>query len=208
MNLKQIALNTYIEFSNYEGSQHIASEFSIYKTIEIIKKNNVKNILELGLGIGTIPSAVNASFGNMINYTGTESNAFCLESLKRNLNFNSVKVYSSLNEIKVKQKQELVIVDGKDDELNKISTLISENGIIMIEGDRKDQQSKIYNMFPKALYAHMISNKKNHPNGIFDKNSWQGGIKVFFINPTLSQKTYWFKERINTKLVYLKRKYF
>ena len=67
MNLKQIALNTYIEFSNYEGSQHIASEFSIYKTIEIIKKNNVKNILELGLGIGTIPSAVNLPF-NEIEY--------------------------------------------------------------------------------------------------------------------------------------------
>ncbi|MFD1614960.1 hypothetical protein [Gelatiniphilus marinus] len=207
MNLKQIAQNTYLEFSNYEGSQHIASEFSIFKTLEIIKKNNVKNILEVGLGIGTIPSAVSTCFGNNINYTGTEANPFCLESLKRNLSFKNIKVYSSLNQIDLSQKQELVIVDGKDVELGKVSKLISEHGIIMIEGDRKNQQNKIYSMFPKALFVHLISSKKNHPKGVFDNNSWQGGIKVFFINPTLKQKLYWFKEKMNTKRVYLNRKY-
>ena len=78
----------------------------------------------------------------------------------------------------------------------------------MIEGDRKDQESKIYSMFPKSHYVHLISSKKNHPEGVFDKNSWQGGIKVFFVNPTLNQKLYWFKERFITKWVYLNRKYF
>jgi hypothetical protein len=207
MTLKQIAFNKYIEFSNYEGSQHIASEFSIYKILDIIKNNKVKNILEVGLGIGTIPSSVIKCFGNNINYTGTEANAFCLENLNKNLNFNSIKVYPSLNEVDFEQKQELVIIDGKDDELNKVSKLISKNGIIIIEGDRKDQQNKIFNMYPKGLYVHVISKNKNHAKGIFDENSWQGGIKVFFINPTLNQKVYWFKEKINTKFVYLSRKY-
>ncbi len=120
MNLKQIAKNTYLEFSNYEGSQHIASEFSIFKTLEIIKKNNVKNILEVGLGIGTIAKAVNTCFGNKIIYTGTEANPFCLESLKRNLSFKNIKVCSSLNDVDLNHKQEMVIVDGKNEKLSKV----------------------------------------------------------------------------------------
>ena len=82
--LRTIARKKYLEFSSFEGSQHIATEHAIFRILENIKTNNSKNILEIGLGIGTIFSSV-YYINNNINYSGTEDNTFCLNSLKKNL---------------------------------------------------------------------------------------------------------------------------
>lgn len=206
MTLQQIAHKKYIEFSNYKGSQNIASEFSIYKILEIVKLNRITNILELGLGIGTLPSAILYQNDRKINYSGTEANQFCLNSLSENVNSKNLKIYRDLDSVRFQKKFQLIIIDGKDSNLRKIDKYISKNGVIMIEGDRKTQQETITNLFPKALFVHMISSKKNNPNGVFDKSNWQGGIKVFFVNPTFEQKINWLKQKIRTKIVYQKRK--
>ena len=206
--LKQSALNTYLEFSSFEGSQHIASQFAIYKTLQIIRKNNVKNILEIGLGIGTLPSAVLNYFGSEISYTGTEDNEFCLKSLKKHLKSQRIEIFLNLNELNLEKKYDLLIIDGKEPNLKRITNSLSKNAIIIIEGDRMNQYQEIQNMFSKSLFVHLTSNQKNHPKGVFDEHNWQGGVKVFFINPTISQKIYWFKEKLNTKFNYLKRKNF
>ena len=208
MMLKEIANDKYLEFSNYEGSQHIASEFSIYNILKIIKDNDVKSVLEIGLGIGTVPSAVFQCFGNEINYSGTEANEFCLQSLKQNLNEGSIKVHKDINTADLNQKFDLVIVDGKDGSLKKLMNSLSKHAVIMIEGDRKDQATEMGTIFEKSLYVHLISSKKNHSDGVFDDSHWQGGIKVLYINPTLLQKISWVRQKIRTKFVYFTRKNF
>jgi len=204
--LKNVANNKYLEFSKYEGSQHIASEFSIYHILRVIEDNDVKKILEIGLGIGTVPSAVFQCFRESVEYSGTEANKFCLESLKHNLKGESIKVYNDINTADLTQKFDLIIVDGKDGNLKKLMYSLSKRAIVMIEGDRKDQTTEMRSIFKKSLYVHLISGQKNHPDGPFDDNSWQGGIKVFYINPTFSQKISWMQQKIRTKFVYFKRK--
>ena len=44
----------YKEFAKAEGSQHIASEYAIRKLHELIAVFRIKDVLEVGLGIGSI----------------------------------------------------------------------------------------------------------------------------------------------------------
>ena len=116
MNIKKIALNKYIEFSNYEGSQHIAKEHSIFRVLQLIKKEKPKNILEIGLGIGTIYSSVR-SFSEEINYYGTETNEFCLNSLKKNLPkhfFSKLRILESVEDITSNIKFDIILRSRHD----------------------------------------------------------------------------------------------
>ena len=54
MNLRKIAKNNYLKFSYFDGSQHIASEYAIYKLLKITRKFRISSVLEVGLGIGSI----------------------------------------------------------------------------------------------------------------------------------------------------------
>jgi hypothetical protein len=48
----------YKKFSLLEGSEHIATEFALKGIERIIKDNKVWSVLEIGIGIGTIPYLV------------------------------------------------------------------------------------------------------------------------------------------------------
>ena len=104
-NINEIAKKKYIEYSKYEGSQHIAKEHSIYRILECIKKNKCESILEVGLGIGTIYSSV-YNYNQKLKYTGTENNDFCLKSLKKNLNesYNHLVVFPNIESIPKNKK--------------------------------------------------------------------------------------------------------
>ena len=209
MSLRQIAKRKYLEFSKYKGSQHIAGEFAIYKMLELIEKNNVNAILEVGLGIGTLPSTIIEYKKGDIEYVGTEANEFCLNSLSENLPeaiYSKLKIYDSLSAALSKTSIfDLIIIDGTFDDFKNVGKHICSHAIIVIEGDRADQQKIINEYFPKSKYVHLISSEKNDPNGVFDSNSWEGGIKVFFINPTIQQSIFWLKGKIKTKLLYKRR---
>ncbi|WP_159947786.1 hypothetical protein [Polaribacter septentrionalilitoris] len=206
MNIKRIAKDKYIEFSKYEGSQHIATEHAIYRILSLVKKQKAKNVLEVGLGIGTIYSAVR-EYSKDIIYYGTEKNDFCLKSLKLNLakKYYDLVIYNSIQEIRFNNKLDIVIVDGKDESFNYVKENIQANGVIIIEGDRKDQQKEIKKIFPKAKDVHVISLKKNNSDGFFDSNHYQGGVKIIYTNPTRKQTVNWFFQKIRTKIKYIIR---
>lgn len=203
MSIKRIAKRKYLEFSAYYGSQHIATEHALLRILELIKKNKVENILELGLGIGTIYSTVK-EFKPKVIYNGTEDNDFCLNSLKENLKeeYQSLHLYPNLKSIKASKKFDLVIIDGKDSTLNKLPEIVKKNSIVIIEGDRSEQEKTLKKLFPKSKYVHIISLNKNDPNGIFESNFYQGGVKVFFTKPNISQYIYWMKNKIATSIKY------
>ena len=208
--MREYVKSKYLEFSNLEGSQHIAGEFAILKILLLIERFTIHSILEIGLGIGTLPNTILNYFKKEISYKGTEVNAFCLDSLKNNLsadNYDKLGIYSEVSEVLQEQHYfELVIVDGGFDTFETMGRHISKHAIIVIEGDRKDQEIAIKKIFPKSKFVHMVSDQKNDANGVFDSASWQGGIKVFFVNPTITQLLFWFKEKLRTKQVYRKRK--
>ena len=193
----------YDKFCTAEGNQHIASEFAIYKIQQLTEKFKISSILEIGLGIGSIAGSL-LSFNPHINYTGTEANEFCLQALKESLqdHFDRINIVSSIEDIPENLKVGLIIIDGKDPQLSSIKNFISANGIIAIEGDRVAQQEILEKLFPQHKYVHAISLRKNSSPSPFPAEEWQGGLKIFFTDPTCDQYLWWLKEKFITKLKY------
>jgi len=202
----QQLVDTYKTFCEADGSKHISSEYAINKLNKIIQYFNINNILELGLGIGSISGTLLALNKNKmkLNYSGTEANEFCLRSLSTNLkkDFNRLEIFKDLSEIPVQKRFDLIIVDGEDLQLSKIVALINTRGIIAIEGDRTPQQQLLQKLFPNNKEIHCISLKKNKNYSPFPIKEWQGGLKVIFVKPTRQQYAWWIKEKIWTKIKY------
>lgn len=206
MKKKEQILSKYEKFCTAEGNQHIASEYAILKLQAIIERFGIEKVLEIGLGIGAIAGSL-LSANTLIEYSGTENNEFCLDALKKNLgeDYRKLEVFSKLSEVN-QRKFDLIIIDGKDPELKKIQQLLTQNGVIAIEGDRMPQQELLREYFPKNKYVHSISNKKNAANSPFPANHWQGGLKVIFVNPNFEQKCWWINEKLSTKFKYFYRR--
>jgi len=206
MNYNKTAIEVYKKFSSFEGNQHIANEYALKCILRLINDFKVKKVLEIGLGIGCIVDTV-LEFSNEygeIEYYGTESNDFCLEQLKQNVNqYDKIKLYSDVSKVSSLEKFDFIIIDGKDESLKYIQNLTHKNSIIFIEGGRAEQVALVKNYFPKAIHVEMISDYKNPTYGPFDNQSWSGGGQLIFPNPNLSMKIYFWKEKIAT---YLKRK--
>lgn len=195
----------YKEFCLAEGSQHIASEFAIEKLYELVENFRVERILEVGLGIGSISGIILAvKRGKPLDYTGTEANNFCLNALPDNLkeDYHRLNIVSDLTKFSSNNKFDLIVIDGKDQNLNIVKDLISDHGIIAIEGDRISQLDSLQKFFPKHKYVHLISLNKNKSYSPFPTTHWQGGLKIIFKNPTGCQKLWWAKEKLSTKLKY------
>jgi hypothetical protein len=196
----------YQSFCEADGCQHIASEYAIKKLDILVRRFQIQKILEVGLGIGSISGIILAINKNGIelDYTGTEANEFCLNALPENLkeNYINLKIYSKLSEIPSNSRFNLIIIDGKDHNLEIVKDLISTNGIIAIEGDRMPQQNSLKEFFPQHKIVHCISIEKNKIYSPFPSEHWQGGLKIIFIKPTGSQKFWWMWEKISTKFKY------
>lgn len=207
MIIKKIAKEKYLEYSKYEGSQHIAKEHSIYRIIEVLNKNSANSVLEVGLGIGTIYSSVH-EFNSKIKYFGTENNDFCLNELKKNLNssYEYLNIYPSVKLLPEAEKFDVVVIDGKDETLNNVKRHLKKHSVIIIEGDRSDQEKSMLELFPNSKRVHIITLKRNSRDGYYSSKNYQGGVKIIFVNPSLKQLIYWMKHKVLTNLKYKIRK--
>ncbi len=131
--IDQFSLNQYKKFCSYEGSEHIVSEFALKNILHLIKKFNVKKILEIGVGIGTISGSI-IKFSEKENLNievfGTEANEFCLRKTPTNLgeHFDKLNLYEDLSEIQTSEFFDLIIVDGAENNLENVRSLINPNG--------------------------------------------------------------------------------
>ena len=198
-------LKSYLKFCEAEGNQHIASEYAIKKIVDLVKTFNISQILEIGLGIGSIAGTVLEIYNqSVLSYYGTENNDFCLKALERNLGieYKNLKIHSSIKNLTGEKKFDLVIIDGTDENLEELEALISKNAIIAIEGDRKLQITTLKKIFPDSIFVHSISMKLNSDQSPFSSKHWQGGIKLIFVDPTSKQKVWCISEKIKTKVKY------
>ena len=193
----------YEKFSLAEGSHHIASEYAILKMQDLIRKFHIKNVLEVGLGIGSIAGSL-LEVNQELEYSGTETNRFCLDSLPDNLgkNYERLVIYPDLQTVPANKKFDLLIVDGKDPNLPSLKKMLSPRGIIVLEGDRLHQQKVLQSLYPRHKMVHSISLRKNKSTSPFSAEEWQGGLKVIFTNPSGTQYIWWLKEKFVTKLKY------
>lgn len=203
MKTKDRIAQSYKFFSLGEGSHHIASEYAILKLQELILKFRIKNVMEVGLGIGSIAGTL-LEINRKLYYSGTETNEFCLRSLSMNLgmHYKRLVIYPDLQSVPFSLIFDLIIVDGKDNNLEFVKKILSKRGVIIVEGDRLKQQKVLQNCFPHYKMVHSISLRKNKSYSPFPTEDWQGGIKIIFVNPSAGQYIWWFKERILTMLKY------
>lgn len=202
MNNRKLATTYYKRFSKIPGNQHIANLYAIEKILDILYIHKPKRILEIGLGIGSISYSILNYYderNRLVEYYGTENNTFCIESLSINLDkyHSKLNIFSSVKDIKKFDYFDLVLIDGSDKSLKDIAKLITKNGLIFIEGDRKNQQNTITKLFKgRPRLVHTISNYKEPDYGPFITGNWSGGGKLIFVNPTLKQYLHWIFEKI------------
>ncbi|HOZ73634.1 MAG TPA: hypothetical protein PLS51_00050 [Flavobacterium sp.] len=203
MTYQQFADKNYKRFCALDGSEYIASEYAIKTILRLIETFKVKNILELGLGIGAICDSV-LQYGKMRNlglhYAGTEANAFCLDALQKNvIDYDKIELYAGVSKVPV-QKFDLIIVDGADDSFAKIANLCHNDTIIYIEGDRAPQTQSIKQIFPNARHVNVITLQRNreYAHGSSTPETYMGGGQLIFTNPSLGRKLFWFAEKVKT----------
>jgi hypothetical protein len=212
MNDKELVLKNYKRFCELEGNEYIASEFALETIIKIIKKINVKSILELGLGIGSISDTVlkySNNHNKKISYFGTEKNEFCLNVLKTYVeDFKKINVFPELNLISG-NTFDLIIIDGYDATLKQIVSYCKKNTMIYIEGDRSGQRDSILKTFPKCKYVNIItmSKKKPYAHGYSETTHFIGGGQLIFIDPTGFMSLFWLQQKISTFIKYRIREY-
>lgn len=199
-------------FCQKEGCQHIATRFALKGIEEIIISKNVKSVFEFGIGIGTIPFLI-GKLNRDILYFGTENNEFCLNAIKENLPLNELSIdfnlINSYDEFNKEFKFDLIIIDGKFDDVDFIKRIVHSNTIIFIEGDRVDQQNFIQSVFPYSLKNRIISIEKNKEGSPFyeeNKNSYEGGYTIFRLNSNIFNKIAWFRDKLKTFLNYKLRR--
>ncbi|HLA56791.1 MAG TPA: hypothetical protein VK623_11850 [Flavobacterium sp.] len=203
MNYKDLAIQNYKRFCEMEGSEYIASEFAIEIILKLIKKYDVKNILEMGLGIGSISDSVlkfAKQHNRSINYVGTEANEFCLNALKTNVeDYGKIDLYPELAAVK-DTKFDLIVIDGYDSNFQQIVKYCKGDTIIFIEGDRKPQTNNILEFFPNSKHVNVITmqKRKNYAHGDTSSEHYVGGGQLIFVNPTLGRKIFWFIEKAKT----------
>lgn len=105
-------LRLYQYFCSAEGSQNIASEYAIQKLQDLVTKLEVKNVLEVGLGIGSIAGTL-LKLNKKLSYSGTETNDLCLKALPKNLskNYERLVIYPDLLTVPDNILFKLIIVD-------------------------------------------------------------------------------------------------
>lgn len=207
MNPAQIARNTYQHFSTKEGNQHIANVYALEKIVELAHKYEVKTVLEIGLGIGSISHALLSyakESGRSLRYIGTEANEFCLQSLPKNLEgaYQQLELYNNIEEVPADALPELIIIDGKDSSLSKVKAIAAPGAILFVEGFRLEQVKLLQSYFPKALSVVTIADFKNPPGGPFSQDSWAGGGCIIFTMPSAAQRWHYWVEKITTSLRY------
>ncbi len=207
MDYSGIALGCYKHFSSLEGNDHIAGVYALEKLVEIAHKNDVKTILEVGLGIGSISytllSAAEQS-GKQVSYFGTEANSFCLSVLPDYLGakFKEVNLFSSIDDLPETLKADLIIVDGSDAMLAKLPNLAASGAIIFVEGLRAEQVNKLKQLFEHSISVLSISAYKNPSFGPFPATNWAGGGSIIYTKPTMQQRIQCFFEKCKTSLRY------
>lgn len=201
MNPKEFVRRNYKKFCSLVGNEFIASEFVLLLILKLLEEFKIHSILELGAGIGTIPDTVliySRKRNQPLTYSATESNTFCRIALSRNVaNYEHLKLYRSLEELPAGERFDLIIIDGKDD-LYRLPNYCKPDSIILIEGDRFDQTETILSIFPKSSYVNVttLARKKKYAPG--EKDIYQGGARLIFLNPNLKKKIFWLEQKLHT----------
>ena len=199
--MSQAATYTYSLFSRKEGGEHITKANCLKGIIHYIHACKIKNILEIVIGIGTIPFALieavkRGEITHDFKYSGTEANTFCLWAIKKNMPKHNtfITLFDSLFTVPEEKEYDLIIVDGSDASFSKAVLLLSKRGMILVEGGRRTQLEIIQKSAKgrKYLKSSDIALTMGH----------LGGYSVFFFDPTIFDYATHIKNKVTAFVIY------
>ncbi len=210
---RELAVQHYRRFAGCDGNQHIASEFALEQLLLVVRRWRPRDVLEIGLGIGSISYSVMSGYrlhGQGVRYCGTERNPFCLSELRRNLGelFPKLEVFPDVTSIPAARRFDLVIVDGQDPALSRLGALVKKRAIIFVEGDRRDQFTLLRDVFPNSLAYRTVSLRRNPRYGPISADHWSSGCHVAFVDPDMPQTLSYLMNRMSSSLKYRVRRFF
>ncbi len=199
--IAETAKEVFKTFAHKEGNEYIATAPALIGVGNLIKKNASKSVLEVGIGIGTIPYFVSKLLkqdtisADAITYYGTEDHAYCIEQFQKNMVDLSPKLHFThivnLSEIPAGITFDFVVIDGGDLALQSIKEHVHSRTVIMVEGDRKNQRNVLMQMFGDNVSAYgVVSNKTAPSYNPKGKGKKEGGYTVFLLNATTSEKIF------------------
>lgn len=201
--MSKSALDTYNLFKAKPGSQHIAKAHCLAGIIKYVRMRRAKNILELGIGIGTIPFALklakeSGEIPHEFNYCGTEKTQSCVDAFRKNIPGyeDFINHFTEFAEIPRACLFDFIIVDGKDGNLRQILNLLAHRGTIIVEGGRNPQLKSIQETAKADGRKCLRSSEIVFSAGHF------GGYSVHFFDPNFFDYLTHFRNRIVTFVKY------
>lgn len=157
----------YQSFKQKSGSEVIAGLETLETITAITKKQDIKNVLELGAGIGTISYCILANSNAHIDLY--EPNEFCISELTKNLSEfkGRYTVIEDYRMLPPRRNYDLVVVDGGGGERNngseKRTVLVFLNWlnsvkIIYVQGYRHGQRAFIRHALRDRYVYRIIKN--------------------------------------------------
>lgn len=190
---------TYNLFSKKEGSKNIIQQYALNRVLKYINYKKSKRILELGIGIGTIPFALREAkmrgeIKHNFEYFGTEALPFCIDLFKTNIPEYAkfVNHYLTLADVPRNQKYDFIIVDGSDPSTREVPKMLAKGGVVIIEGGRSVQR----NLVQESDRNYIKFGEVGFSLGRL------GGLTVFFFEPTFMDKLIFYKSKITSAIKY------
>lgn len=167
------------KYSSKLGSDHIAQKSTLREILKL-RSENIRTILEIGSGIGTITEFLKLTYPQRKIY-GIEKDDWCKSQLAENPELSNVIIFDDVKAFLTQGiKVDFIIIDDyfdQDDTYNLLKESISNLNevLILIEGHRRIQRLFVYRAFNRlGLKYHT----RLYGRG---SDSTKGGI-VFVVN--------------------------
>ena len=139
----KVADEVFRRFHPLPGSQHIASRYALAHLATVLRQNEIKSVVEFGVGIGTITYLLLTYPKPTRTVVSTERDAFCLEQLERNLPTDLRARLTVISDGSLPRGDfDLAVIDGKVTSAE-YATLLRPGLICFVEGGRLPQRKRV-----------------------------------------------------------------
>jgi protein-L-isoaspartate O-methyltransferase len=203
-------------FCQRPGAEHIATRAAIAGLIRWLERKHPQRVLEVGAGIGTLTWALVETLSGQRGDDGftlytIEDNRFCLGELRQNLQpmWGRFTVIDSVGDLGSSAAGfDFLIVDGGRQDDESLFRRLRSGAVVFIEGDRRTQADCLERALGDRPYAKAdvrVLRRRILPNGT---RAWDGGYRVYQLDPSLGGRCRLALINLRTKLVYRLRRLF
>lgn len=202
-------------FSTRPGSEHIATRSAIEGLILWLQRTRPRRVLEIGSGIGTLTQATVSTLLDLHGPGGfslvtLEDHPFCRTALRENLasDWAHLTLQASVDELAVDRPPDFLITDGGDPTDDRPFRSLAPRATVFIEGDRRPQATRLEEAIGGRRFAEAdVRLLRRRPDEEGQSRRWDGGYRVYRLDPTPWDRMLCRGIGLRTKVVYRLRRW-